>query len=66
MHNHGEKTMVNTEIVTCTKCKESKEVPTGRLTEEQKKGYLCSACHEVVVERSVEERNKGNRQLLVD
>lgn len=58
--------MNDTETVICTKCREAKKVPRGYLTEEQKKGYLCSACHEVVLERSVEERNKGNRQLLID
>jgi hypothetical protein len=58
--------MNDTEIVVCTKCKEPKEVPRGRLTEDQKRGFLCSACQEIVLERSVEERQKGDRQLLVD
>jgi len=58
--------MLNHEVVVCTKCREGKQVPKGHLTEEQKRGYLCSACHEPVVERQVEERQKGNRKLLVE
>jgi len=57
---------VEHEMVVCTKCREAKQVPVGLLNEEQKRGYVCVACQEVVVERSVEERQKGNRQLLVD
>ncbi|TRO55177.1 hypothetical protein E2P64_07535 [Candidatus Bathyarchaeota archaeon] len=55
-----------TETVRCTRCGNPKEIPGGRLTEEQKRGFLCSACQEIVLERSVEEREKGNRELLVD
>lgn len=54
------------ETVACTKCGDAVEVPDGRLTEEQKRGYLCAACHEVLVELQAEKRSIGNRRLLID
>lgn len=54
------------ETVACSKCGDTVEVPDGKLTEDQKRGFLCPSCHEVLVELQVEKRNMGNRRLLVD
>lgn len=57
---------LETENVVCIKCGIVNKVPKGHLTEAGKKEHLCRVCCEVVVERQVEERRKGDRKLLVD
>ncbi|MBD3263408.1 hypothetical protein GF374_03445 [Candidatus Woesearchaeota archaeon] len=54
------------EVFTCTKCGAKEVYPKGYLTEQAKNNFKCKACRELVVERQVDIRNKGDKELLVE
>lgn len=54
------------EDVQCISCGLTIKYPKGHLTEEGKRKYLCHVCRESVLERRVEEKQIGNRKLLID
>lgn len=60
------KMTMETEIVKCVKCGHEDQYPIGYLTEKASKEYKCSACRQVVVELSAQEREIGKRKLLVE
>jgi len=54
------------EDVRCVQCGAVTQMPTGHLTEEGKKNFLCHICREAVLERRIEKQRIGSRKLLVD
>ncbi len=52
--------------VSCTGCSQVSEYPKGYLTQSAEKEYKCSVCRNKVVENQVQDRARGNREVLTD
>lgn len=52
--------------VTCTGCGTVRTYPKGYLTQAAEQNYKCDACRNKVVENQVQDRIRGNREILTD